>query len=94
MSEAVEVIYVHAFLHGVALHEMANCGYFLFSKALQDPKQLKQPLFVLCYVTFFLVVSQLGCLTAIIHWMAAGSKNSFAVQNAWFINTGSAATST
>ncbi len=85
MSEAVEQIFFATAMHGIGCHELINCAYFLFAKALAEPKQLKQMLFLVCVVTHLAAWGHFSTLTAITRWKAAGSKDPLMVQNAWFV---------
>ena len=88
MAESVEFMFFAAACHGIAFHEIACGGYFILAKAIEDPKQVKKFLFLLCVLTFSFLTIQTSMLTAILHWIAAGSKAPFPVQDEWFKNVG------
>jgi hypothetical protein len=61
--------YFSALLHGITLHEIASCTYFLFSLGLENPaKQVKRTIFWLCLLTLFTGMISFGFLTAILNW--------------------------
>ncbi|KAJ3367841.1 hypothetical protein HDU91_001052 [Kappamyces sp. JEL0680] len=80
MSAQIEYLFYAAILHGIGgllaanapgLHESACAVYLLLTKAIQDPKQLTQPLFLLCVVAFILLFLYQICTIAVGHLESA-----------------------
>jgi hypothetical protein len=47
---------------------MACNGYFILAKLLEDPKQIKRPLFLTCVITWIAHTIGFGFLTKVAHW--------------------------
>jgi hypothetical protein len=87
--------YISAILHGITLHEIASCAYFIFSLGLENPrKQMVQPLFWMCTLTLVTGTVAYGCLTGVLNWRmdnaalldAAPTSPAIASElNKWFI---------
>ncbi len=84
MSDVVESVFFSAIILGVSIHEIANCGYYLLSKLVVDPAQVKNSIFLVSCFSLTMSFIQFVSQTAILHYKARGSTDPFEVQNQWF----------
>jgi hypothetical protein len=79
-------MYWATILNGITIHEIACCSQFLLATVLDNPKQLKFPIFWACIVVNVSTIIGQGFLTSTMFWRVYNlvSPQTPAEINAWF----------